>query len=171
ADAAGRLLLAQEQRLFAWDQQLVVVAQLDQRITRIVPIAGGALLELVDHSMVRTALDGQRATPIVGASSHAPLVSGDGRLVLSQTVNAQVVVAELSATGHATWDLPVYYNALELLSVAPTTRRFVQGGMASVVLWSLPLAADDLRPWLDQRTNAIIDGEHGLAWPWQRPAL
>ncbi len=171
ADAAGRLLLAQEQRLFAWDQQLVVVAQLDQRITSIVPTAGGALLELVDHSMVRTALDGQRATPIVGASSHAPLVSGDGRLVLSQTVNAQVVVAELSATGHAIWDLPVYYNALELLSVAPTTRRFVQGGMASVVLWTLPLAADDLRPWLDERTNAIIDGEHGLAWPWQRPAL
>jgi hypothetical protein len=121
--------------------------------------------------MVRTALDGERPTRIVGASSQSPLVSADGRLVVAQSVNAQVVIAELTATSHATWDLPVYFSALDLLSIAPTTRRFVQGGLSSVVLWTLPLAADELRPWLDAHTNAIIDGEHGLTWPWQRPAL
>jgi len=29
----------------------------------------------------------------------------------------------------------------------------------------LPLAPADLRPWLDERTNAATDHEHKLVWP------
>jgi hypothetical protein len=154
--------------LLVWDQQLVEVARLDRPIWRIVAIEGGALLELADHSMVRTALDGKPPIPLVGASSRSPLVSADGKLIVAQSVNDQVVVVEVTATSQASWDLPVYYNSLELMSIAPGARRFAQGGFSSVVLWTLPLAAQDLRPWLDAHTNAITDSEHALAWPWQR---
>jgi hypothetical protein len=168
ADRAGRVLVAQDARLRVWDQRLIEVARLDQRIGRIIAVEGGALLELADHSVVRTALDGTPPSLLVGASNRSPLISADGRLIVAQSVNDQVVVVELTATGHATWDLPVYYTGLELMSISPTTRRFVQGAMSSLAVWTLPLAADELRPWLDERTNAITDGEHALAWPWQR---
>ena len=167
-DRAGRVLVAEDDRLLVWGEQLVEVARFERPIWRIVAIDGGALLELADHSMARTALDGKPPISVVGASSRSPLVSADGKLVVAQSVNDQVVVVEVTPASQASWDLPVYYNSLELMSIAPAARRFVQAGLSSVVLWSLPLAAEQLRPWLDERTNAITDSEHALAWPWQR---
>jgi len=168
ADRAGRVIVAQDTRLLAWDRTLVEVAQLDQKVLRIAPIAGGALIELANHAVVRSALDGTPATPLLGASDKSPLISEDGRLIVGQSVNEQVVVVEVSAAGHASWDLPVYFNAHQLMTIAPEARRFVQGGLSGLVVWSLPLAGPELQAWLDERTNAVTDGEHALVWPWQR---
>jgi hypothetical protein len=168
ADRAGRVLVAQDNRLMMWDRDVVELARTDKRIIRIEPIDDGALLELADHAIVRTALvAGAPLAVIVAASSRSPLVSGDGQLIVGQSVNDQVVVVETAT--RATWGLPAYYTSFELWTISPTTRRFVQNGAGHLALWTLPLAPPELRTWLDERTNAATDGEHGLAWPWQLP--
>jgi hypothetical protein len=166
ADRKGRVLLAQDNRLMMWDQGVVQIAQLGQRILRIEPIEAGVLLELADHSMVQMALaQGSPVTALVGPSNQAPLVSGDGHLIVGQSVNDQLVVVE--ATTRATWELPAYYASSELMTISPTRRRFVQASYGRLALWTLPLAPPALRTWLDERTNAVTSSEHALVWPWQ----
>jgi hypothetical protein len=166
ADRKGRVLLAQDNRLMMWDQDVVQIAQLGQRIIRIAPIEADVLLELADHSMVRTALaPGSPVIPLVAASNQAPLVSGDGHLIVGHAVNDQVVVVEAAA--RAAWICPPYYASSELMTISPTTRRFVQAGYGRLALWTLPVAPPELRTWLDERINAVTNSEHALAWPWQ----
>jgi hypothetical protein len=115
--------------------------------------------------MVRTALAaGAPIVSLVAASNQPPLVSGDGHLIVGQSVNNQLVVVE--AATQATWDLPAYYASLELVTISPTTRRFIQTGFGRIALWTLPLAPPELRTWLDERTNATTDSEHSLIWSW-----
>ena len=164
ADRTGRVVVAEDNRLVVWDREAVQVARLDQPITRIEPIEGGALLGLADRSMVRTSLTaGAPVTVVMAAASQPPLVSGDGRVVVGQSVNDQAVVFE--TTTSATWTLPSYYASSQLMTISPSTRRFVQASLGRLALWSLPLAPQDLKPWLDERTNAATDREHKLIWP------
>jgi hypothetical protein len=166
ADRAGRVLVAQDDRLLLWDRDLVELARLGKRILRVEPIEAGVLLELADHSMVRTALTkGAPVTFLVAASKQSPLVSGDGRLIIGPSVNDQLVAIE--TTTEAVWELPVYYASLDLMTISPSTRRFVQTGFGQIALWTLPLAPPELRTWLDERTNATTDRDHALVWPWQ----
>ena len=51
----------------------------------------------------------------------------------------------------------------------PSSRRVLQGSDRGFVIWTLPEAGPELGPWLDELTNASIDGGGVLAWPWQRP--
>ena len=168
ADRRGRVLVAQDNRLMVWDRDVVELARLDKRIIRIEPIDDGVLLELADHALVRTGLAaGSPVVSLLGASRQPPLVSGDGKLVVGQSVNDQLVVVEPAT--QARWELPAYYTSFELMTIAPTTRRFIQSGAGRLALWTLPLAPPELRTWLDERTNAATDGEHALVWPWQVP--
>jgi hypothetical protein len=169
-DPAGRVLLGEDNHLLVWDRDVVEIARLDQPITRIVPVERGALLELADHAVVRTTLvAGAPMIQVLAASDQAPLVSGDGHLVIGQSVNNQLVAVEIAAQSQSAWELPVYYTALGLLSISPTTRRFVQSGFAQLALWTLPVAPAELHTWLDERTNALVDDHHALTWPWQLP--
>ena len=56
--------------------------------------------------MVRTALAaGAPVVSLVATSNQPPLVSGDGHLIVGQSVNHQLVVVE--TVTQATWDLPL----------------------------------------------------------------
>jgi len=166
ADHNGRVLLAQDTRLLLWDRDIVELARLDQRIIGIIPLDDGALLELADHSMLRTALVvGAAQKQVMAASAQSPLISADRRLAIGPSVNGQVVVVELAT--QATWDLPAYHAAFDLIAISPTARRFVASGFGQLALWTLPLAPPELGPWLDEHTNAATDADHALAWPWQ----
>jgi hypothetical protein len=163
ADRAGRVLVAEDRRLLVWDRDVAPLARLDQPIARIEPIDGGALIELADHSMVRTSLAaGAPVTLVMPAASQSPLVSRDGRLVIGRAVNDQAVVFETAT--QATWTLPAYYASFQLMTISPSTRRFVQAGFGRLALWTLPLAPPELKPWLDERTNAATDRDHQLVW-------
>jgi hypothetical protein len=163
-DGRGRVLSAEDNRLLLWDRDVVEIARLDKRIVRIEPCDDGALLELADHSIVRTSLvAGAPVKTVLAASSRAPLISRDRKLIVGQSINGQLVVVETAT--QASWDLPSYYNSPDLVTIAPTTRRFVQG-FGQLALWTLPVAPADLRRWLDERTNAVIDGDQ-LTWSWQ----
>jgi hypothetical protein len=112
---------------------------------------------------VRTALvAGAPIQSILPPSSKRPLISADGHLVVGESVNGQVIVVEIPT--RSAWDLPAYYGSFDLLSISPTTRRFVHGGFGQLALWTLPLAPPELRAWLDERTNAATNAEHHLIW-------
>jgi hypothetical protein len=116
--------------------------------------------------MVRISLvAGAPVKTVLAASSRAPLVSRDGKLIVGEAVNGQLVVIEAATL--SAWDLPSYYTSRDLITIAPTTRRFLQAGFGQLALWKLPLAPPDLRRWLDERTNAVADGDHALTWSWQ----
>jgi hypothetical protein len=167
ADRAGRVLVGHDNRLLLWDRDLVEIAVLDQPILHIAPSDDGVMLELTDHSLVWTALvPGQPVRSLLSASNHPLLFSYDGHLAIGRTVNGQVVVVE--ATTQSVWDLPVYYAAFDIMSIAPSARRFVQGGFGQLALWTLPQAPTELRAWLDERTNAATDDDHALVWPRPR---
>jgi hypothetical protein len=162
-DRSGRVVLAADNRLLLWDQAIVELATLDKPIARIAPIDDGVLIELSDFSMVRTALAaGAPVKSLLPPSSRPPLISADGRLVIGESVNGQVIVVETPTL--STWDLPAYYGSFDLLTISPTTRRFVQGGFGQLALWTLPLASPELHAWLDERTNAATDADHQLIW-------
>ena len=162
-DRTGRVVLAADNRLLLWDRDLVELASLDKPIARIAPIDGGVLVELSDFSMVRTELvPGAPLQSILPPSSRPPLISADGHLVVGESVNGQVTVVEVPT--RSTWDLPAYYGSFDLLSISPTTRRFVHGGFGQLALWTLPLAPPELRAWLDERTNAATNFDHHLIW-------
>ncbi|HEY6172997.1 MAG TPA: hypothetical protein VIX73_01085, partial [Kofleriaceae bacterium] len=196
ADRDGRVILAEDNRLFLWnprsdaavsaakpvpgspcgsgsacgDADLVELARLDKRVVRIEPCDGGALIELADHSVVLHSLTpGTPARPLLAAASRPPLISRDGKLIIGETINGQVIIVETATA--ASWDLPGYFTAPDLMSIAPTSRRFVQFGFGRRALWTLPLAPPDLERWLDERTNALTDGEDVLTWsaPTTRP--
>ncbi|HET7504792.1 MAG TPA: serine/threonine-protein kinase [Kofleriaceae bacterium] len=169
AARAGSVLVAEDDRLYLWDRDLVELARLHQQITRIVPVDDGALLELADRSMVRAALTpGAPVMLVVAGANQGPLVSDDGRLVVGQTVNDQALVFETAT--RATWNLPAYSASFQLMAISPSTRRLVQAGFGQLALWTLPLAGGELRPWLDERTNAVTDRDHRLIWQWPPPS-
>jgi hypothetical protein len=156
ADRSGRVIVAADNRLALWDRDLVELTRLDQAIVRIVPIDDGALLELADHAIVRSPLTaGSPVQPVMRASSKPPLISGDARLIVAETVNAQVAITELP-TG-ATWELPAYYASYDLVAISPSTRHFIQSGFGQMAMWTLPLAPPELRGWLDEHTNVTAD--------------
>jgi hypothetical protein len=42
--------------------------------------------------------------------------------------------------------------------------------MDQLVIWQLPRASEaDFAAWLDDQTNATIDTNGELLWPWQTP--
>jgi hypothetical protein len=163
ADRAGHALVALDHRLLRWDQGLVELAAFDQPIIRVAPCDDGALVELADHAVMRTALvPGRPVRTLLSASDQPSLWSGDGQLVVGMSVNGQVVAAETASA--AIWDLPAYHAAFDLTAISPTTRRFIQRGFGQIALWTLPLAPTALRGWLDDRTNAATDDDHALIW-------
>ncbi|MGH9888774.1 MAG: hypothetical protein ACREBE_24795, partial [bacterium] len=162
-DRSGRVVLAADQRLLLWTESVAELATLDKPIARIAPVDDGLLLELSDFSMVRTALTAGAPRPsVLPPSSRPPLISADGHLVVGESVNGQVIVVETAT--RSLWDLPAYYGSFDLLSIAPTTRRFVAGGFGRLALWTLPLAPPELRAWLDDHTNAATNDDHQLIW-------
>jgi hypothetical protein len=142
------------------------LARVRQRILLIEPCEAGALLELADHAMVLSSLvPGEPVTPLLPPSSRSPEVSRDGNLIIGESVNKRLAAVE-TATG-ARWELPGHAAAEDLQDISPTARRFAQSGPRFLALWTLPLAPPDLPRWLDERTNAAIDGDDVLTWVWQ----
>jgi hypothetical protein len=173
-DRGGRVVIAIDDRLMLWDPTgsgggaagLVEIARLHQNIAGIEPCDGGALLELADHSVVQSSLvPGAPVIPLLPASSRSPEVSRDGKVIVGESVNNRLAVVE-TATG-ARWELPGYVTAQDFQTISPSARRFAQSGPQHVALWTLPLAPLDLPRWLDERSNATIDGNDVLTWSRQ----
>ncbi|HWU89003.1 MAG TPA: hypothetical protein VN253_17175, partial [Kofleriaceae bacterium] len=95
-----------------------------------------------------------------------PVTSYDGKLVVGLGAGQQLTIVELPA--RARWTLPVVFDANDVLSVSPTSRWVLQGSDRHLAVWTLSQAGPDLGAWLDGLTNATVDADGVLAWPWQR---
>jgi hypothetical protein len=99
-----------------------------------------------------------------------PRSSFDGRLIVAIGNTEQINVLELPQ--RTRWSVPPYYQWLggRGVLVSPSKRRVVQHANQSLVVWTLPLApAQDFAQWLDEQTNATVDADGELLWPWQTP--
>ncbi|HWO19143.1 MAG TPA: serine/threonine-protein kinase [Kofleriaceae bacterium] len=174
-DGAGRVLIADERRLLLWDGAVSELARFEKPIGSIDPYEGGVVVHLSDFEAQALEL-----SPAAGASASVPVrllppskrsaaVSADGKLLAGLGPSQEVTIVELPA--RARWTLPVLFEAsamLPVLTLSPSSRRLVQNTDRHLVIWTLPQAGADLGAWLDELTNATIDGGV-LAWPWQRP--
>jgi hypothetical protein len=170
-DITGRLLVAKRDRLFAWDDRLVELGSFGRPIVGIQPVVGGAAIILADYE-VQLFDPRSKAPPrrVLQASSRVPVFSEDGRLAIGALGANELVVVELPA-GIA-WTIPSWHesSAEAMFALAPSARRIVQFVPTGFVIRELPEAGPDLHAYLNRLTNAVVDDNHVLAWPWQLPA-
>ena len=65
----------------------------------------------------------------------------------------------------------IHAGRVALVATAhPGGRAVAQNTDAGVVVWKLPRIGTDYVEWLDERSNAIVDKDGVLVWPWlKRP--
>ena len=167
ADSTGRVLVVEGNQLLVWDGAVTELAKLDKPIRQLEPYDGGALLHLSDLEVQTIELrPGAAPHRLLPPGKRPAVTSYDGKLVIGLGNAQQVTVAELPS--RARWTLPVLFRANDVLSVSPTSRWLLQGSAYHFALWTLPQAGPDLAVWLEGMTNATVDGDGVLAWPWQR---
>ena len=68
------------------------------------------------------------------------------------------------ATG-VRWSKSIH-GGLSMLAVSPSGSRVAQMLAGEIALWSydVPERAEDLRPWLDELTNATVDDNLDVVW-------
>ncbi len=149
-----------------WDgDRIGKLADLAQDVSSIIPTDIGLMIELADGELQLLDPTGAKAPRrLLTASTRAARVQQSGRMVIGTGSADQLLVLELPSL--ARWELPVVFQASDMLVVAPNARRVIQGSLDRVMLWELPLAGSDFSAWLDELTNATMKDDL-LAWPWQ----
>jgi hypothetical protein len=170
ADNLGRVLVVEDNRLLLWDHAVTELVKFDRPISRLDPFEGGATVHLSDLEVLTIDLGpSPRPVRVLGAGKRPATASFDSKLLVGVGSAQQVHVVELPS--RARWTLPVLFTANDVLAVSPSSRRVLQGADHHFVIWTLAHAGPELGPWLDELTNASIDGRGGvLTWPWQRPS-
>ena len=165
SDGAGRVLVARDNRVFLWDGALVELARFDRPIHRVEPAPGGVVVMLADHQA-------HLLEPRPGGAVHrlfqpagAPALIGDGGArVLGADAGNALVAVELPA--RARWPLPLSHG--RGFASSPDGRTLVEltpGG--ALAAWHVPRAGPDLATWIGAHTNALLDADDVLIWPWQ----
>ncbi len=165
-DLLGHVLIVEDNRMLMWDADRVfLVYTFDRNIQSVTPTEIGIMITLVDGELQLLDLTGAKPPRrLMTASTRAPRVQASGRLVIGTGSAEQLVVLELPS--FARWEVPVLFQATNVLGVAPNGRRVMQGSMDHLVVWELPQARSDFAAWLDEQTNAVVSDDL-LAWPWQ----
>jgi hypothetical protein len=165
-DLMGHVLIVEDNRLLMWDADRVFeVHKFDRNIQTVSPTEIGVMITLVDGELQIVDLTGAKpARRLFTASTRVPRVQSSGRLVIGTGSAEQLLVLEVPS--FARWEVPVLFQATNLLGVAPNGRRVLQGSVDHLMVWELPLAGADFPAWLDDQTNAVVSDDL-LAWPWQ----
>ncbi|MEJ7599989.1 MAG: hypothetical protein WKG01_18930, partial [Kofleriaceae bacterium] len=168
-DRAHRVVIVEDNRLFVWDRTVTQVATFDKPVSGMDVIAGGVVVHFDDHEAQLVDLDASsKPHRLMPFARRAPVVDANGTLLVGLGNSQQLTLVELPA--RARWTVPMHFTPLSnILTVSPYTRRIVQGHNDGLVMWQLPSADGDLRSWLEAQTNAVVDGDGVLAWPWQVP--
>jgi len=167
SDGNGRVLMIEDNRLLAWDGAVTEIAKFDKSIARITPVHGGVAIHLGNDNELHILELRPGATPhrVLASSAEVPSVSLDGKLLVGLGSGHNVTIVELPS--RARWSLPVLYSAQASLGVAPTSRKILQSTERALAIWHLPHVGTDFAAWLDRQTNATVDADGVLAWPWQ----
>ncbi len=168
-DLLGRVLIVEDNRLLLWDTDRVIdLHTFDRKIARVDPAEAGVMVTLADHELQLLDPAGTTAMRrLLGISTRAPRAQRGGRLVIGTGIGEKLVVLEVPSL--ARWEVPLLFSANDVINVAPSARRVVQGASNYLMVWDLPLAGADFPVWLDEQTNGIVRDDL-LAWPWQATA-
>ncbi|MEO7094633.1 MAG: hypothetical protein ABI175_15355, partial [Polyangiales bacterium] len=167
-DLLGHVLIVDDNRLLMWDaDRVALVHTFDRNIFGINPTESGIMVTLADGELQLIDLVGTKPPRrLFTASTRTPRVQPSARLLIGTGSAEQLLVLEVPS--FARWEVPVLFQATNVLGVAPNARRVLQGTMEHLMVWELPLAGTDFPAWLDDQTNAVVVDDL-LAWPWQVP--
>ncbi len=170
SDGKGRVLVVEDNRLLIWDGQISEIAKFDKAIARVYGIAGGLVIQVGREREIHFLELAAGATPhrVLASSSSGPaFATGNGKLIAGVGPGREVTLIELPS--RAKWTLPVLANARDGIGLAPDGHLLLQQTDAGIVVWRIPRIGQDFAAWLDDRTNAVIDKDGVLTWPWQSP--
>jgi hypothetical protein len=165
-DSQGRVLIVEDNRLLVWDGPVTEIARFDKPILRVDPIEGGVAIFVGNDAEVYILALEPGATPhrVVPATAGVA-TSYDGKLLAALGSGQHVTLVELPS--RARWTLPGLVTAQPAITVSPTSRKIMQSTEVAIAIWQLPHVANDFGAWLDSQTNATVDGDGVLGYPWQ----
>jgi len=169
SDDKNRVVIIEDARLSVWDTAVTLIRTFDKPIRGIDSIAGGVVVHFDDHEAQIIELV-PNATPhrLMPFARRPPVTDAKGTLMAGLGTAQQLTILELPA--RARWTVPNHFAALaNVLTISPFTRKIVQGHNDGLALWQLPAADGDLKSWLESQSNAAVDRDGVLAWPWQLP--
>ncbi len=171
ADPTGRVVLAEDKRVLMWDGQVTQLAAFDKPVVSLAMLQNAVAVSLRDNETFLLELRaGSTPVRVFAPGKTTPRASLDGRLVVSEGNAQQLAILELPS--RTRWTVPPYFRmpGFEGPAVSPHSRRVLQHLNDLFVIWQLPHApTTDFAPWLDDQTNATVDIDGELIWPWQAP--
>ena len=172
-DGEGGVIIALGPRLVRWHQgavrELVSLSEPVIRLTRYRRhIAIQTPAELLTIDLAAGALagpagrDGVVARRIAAVSRDQQLLDGS-RWAIGIGQRGLIELVDI-ATG-VRWSKSIH-GGLSMLAVSPSGSRVAQMLAGEIALWSydVPERAEDLRPWLDELTNATVDDNLDVVW-------
>ncbi len=170
SDGNGRVLVVEDNRLLIWEGQVSEIAKFDKSIDRVYGMAGGIVIQVGREREIHFLELKTGATPhrlLAGSSTGPAFATGGGKLIAGVGIGREVTMIELPS--RATWTLPVLANARDGIGLSPNGRLLFQQTDSGIVIWRIPRIGKDFAAWLDNQTNALIDKDGVLTWPWQSP--
>jgi len=169
SDGKGRVLIVEDNRLMIWDGQVSEIAKFDQSIDRVYGMGGGLAIQVGrDRSLHYLELKaGAAPHRLLSESASAPTFATNGTLIAGVGVGREVTLVELPS--RSKWTLPVLANARDGIGLSPNGQLLFQQSDSGLLVWRIPRIGHDFASWLDDRTNARLDKDGVLTWPWQSP--
>jgi hypothetical protein len=169
--ATGKVVVAEDTRVLLWDGVVTQIASFDKPVHALSIVQGAVAVGLRDNEAFLVELRPNKQPVRVFPPGRTPaLPSLDGRLFITVGNAEQITVLELPQ--RTRWTVPQYYQWFGAggIRVSPAKRRVLQHARESLVVWNLPLApVQDFARWLEEQTNATVDVDGQLLWPWQTP--
>jgi hypothetical protein len=166
-DRDGRTYVATRGRLLVWDKSVRLIDEFRTPVRAIIPTVGGVLVELTDYEIQYLELGAKLVHHrVFPPGRFDPWVSRDGRFASTTNPKGQAMIAELPSLTQ--WTFPLALSTMGSLTLSPNGRRLIQTTANGIAIWTVPKLPTDLQSWLDERTNATIDADRKLAWPWQQ---
>ncbi|MBX3161196.1 MAG: serine/threonine protein kinase [Deltaproteobacteria bacterium] len=171
-DGTGRVVVSENKRILAWDTRLEEIATFDRVVIGMAPVDGGlgVTLEGGEARVVDLRAGGAATHRVLPPGKHFPRFAANGKLIANIDAASRVQLVDLPS--RARWSLPLLRDSNErVLGVSPSGRRILQATGFTIGVWRLPQIPQlpaDFHAWLSEQTNAIVDKDGVLIWPWQQ---
>jgi hypothetical protein len=163
----ARVMLVSDSRLYAWtsDVHVALNAPAGTTIVSVSELPAGMVVMLSSsegYFIPKTAL----ALPVhipLGATTN--VVPTRNNQLIGMGVHSKIDVIDVTST--SLWSFPSLLCGTRLFWVSPGGTRIAQSCGKDFAIWTVPQQTGDLASWLDEVTNATMDENGVLTWPWQ----
>jgi hypothetical protein len=165
-DRDGPMYVAVDRELYVWDRTVAHVATMPKPIAGLIANERGVVVELADREILFIAAGQSVRHRLLPSAPDVPWTAGGQRRIATLEPNGQLVVVDVPSLARWTTSRRLRVGDA-VLSMSPDGRHLVQSNEQRFVLWTLAPPVSDLAEQLDGLTNAVIDADRELAWPWQ----